>query len=322
MSKRTKIWLIIGASLVILGLIMFGAVMTIYNWDFTKLNTVEYETNTYELSEEFSNISMKTDTADILLVPSDDGICKVVCYEQENAKHSVAVKDGTLAIEVINTRKWYEYIGINFSSPKITVYIPRGEYGMLSVKASTGDVEIPEDFKFKGIDISVSTGDVENLASASELIKIKTSTGDICAQNISAGALDLSVSTGGVEASSIRCEGEIIINVSTGDTKLTDVACKSVTTTGNTGAITLKSVIATEKFTIKRSTGTVRFEDSDAAEIYVKTSTGDVKGSLLSEKIFIAEASTGDVSVPKSVTGGKCEIKTGTGDIKVEINIR
>lgn len=61
------------------------------------------------------------------------------------------------------------------------------------------------------------------------------------------------------------------------------------------------------------------FDGSDAAEIYVRTSTGSVKGTLLSEKVFITETSTGSVSVPKTVTGGKCEIRTSTGDIQIEI---
>ena len=51
----------------------------------------------------------------------------------------------------------------------------------------------------------------------------------------------------------------------------------------------------------------------------MKTDTGKVVGSLLSEKVFIAETSTGKVSVPKTTTGGKCEITTSTGDIKIEV---
>ena len=49
------------------------------------------------------------------------------------------------------------------------------------------------------------------------------------------------------------------------------------------------------------------------------TDTGDVKGSLLSEKIFIPTTDTGDVDVPKTVTGGRCEITTDTGDIKITV---
>ena len=63
----------------------------------------------------------------------------------------------------------------------------------------------------------------------------------------------------------------------------------------------------------------MRFENSDAAQISVKTSTGDVTGTLLSEKVFITETSTGTIRVPKTITGGKCEITTSTGNIKIDI---
>lgn len=83
--------------------------------------------------------------------------------------------------------------------------------------------------------------------------------------------------------------------------------------------MTLKNVIAAETFSIERSTGKVRFDGCDAAEILVKTGTGDVKGTLLSEKIFIARSNTGRVDVPQTVTGGRCEIITSTGDIEIHI---
>ena len=317
MSKKTKIWLIIAFSLILVGCITFGGVMTVLKWDFTKLSTVKYETNDYEIIENYKNISVITDTADIVFKVSENQKASVVCYEQQNLKHSVAVKDGTLVIEVKDTRKWYEHIGIVFIKPKITVYIPQGEYGILSITSSTGDIKIPKDFKFESIDISENTGDITNYASATELIKMKTTTGNISIEDINTNALDLSVSTGNVTVSDITCESDVKIHVSTGKTKMTDTKCKNVISSGSTGDISLKNVIATKKLSIERSTGDVRFEDSDAAELFIKTDTGDVRGSLLSDKVFIVNTDTGSIDVPKTTTGGKCEINTDTGDIKI-----
>jgi len=322
MRTRTKVWLIIAASLVLIGCILFAGVMTTLQWDFMELATVKYETNTYEISEAFDGISMNTDTADIAFMFSDDGNCRVECHEEGNAKHSVTAEDGTLTVELIDERSVYDfigYIGLNFGSPKITVYLPKSEYTNLLINGDTSDIEIPNDFTFKDVDISLSTGDIDFCASASEKIKIKTSTGDICAENISVGSLDLTVSTGKVTVSDVNCEGNITVGVSTGKTYLTDIVCKSVMSSGNTGDIYLNNVIATETFSIERSTGDVRFDGSDATEIYVKTDTGDVTGSLLTDKVFITQTDTGDVDVPKTTTGGRCEISTDTGNIKITV---
>jgi DUF4097 and DUF4098 domain-containing protein YvlB len=317
MKKSTAILLIIATSLVVLGCAVFGCAVIMMNGDLAKMGTNKYETNEHDISEEFKSIAINTDTADIELIPSEDEKCSVVCFERIHAKHDVSVNDGVLTIKLVDSRKWYEYIGINFSTPKITVYIPQGEYGKLSIKSSTGDVKIPKEFKFENIDISESTGNVTNYASASENIIIKTSTGNIRVENVSAGTLDLSVSTGGITVSNVTCEGNVKIDVSTGKTNLTNIECKNIVSSGNTGAISLKNVIATEKFSIERSTGDVRFEGSDATEISVKTDTGDVTGTLLSEKVFITETSIGRINVPKTTSGGKCEITTATGDINI-----
>lgn len=320
MKTRTKVWLIIAASLVLTGCILFAGVMTALKWNFMELATVKYETNIYEISEAFDGISMNTDTADIIFALSDDGKCKVECREEENAKHSVAVKDGTLVVELIDDRSVYDYIGLNFGSPKITIYLPRAEYTSLLIQDDVGDIEIPKEFTFKHVDISLSTGDVDFYASASEMIKIKTGTGDICVENISAGSLELSAGTGEVTALGVSCAGDVTVSVSIGKACLTDIACKSVISSGNTGDISLDNVIAAEKLSIERSTGDVKFKGSDAAELFVKTDTGDVTGSLLTDKIFNTQTNTGDVDVPDTAAGGRCEIRTNTGDIEIKIN--
>ncbi len=320
MSKKAKVWLIVAASLLLTGIIIFAGVMTMLNWDFSKLSTSKYETNEYKITEKFNNFTINTTTADICFIAATDNTCKVICHEQENAKHSVHVQDDTLTIRVSDNRKWYEYIGIHFTSPKITVYLPESEYASLLIKGSTGNVEIPKDFTFTNTDISLSTGSAKLFSSISGSVKIKANTGNIRVQSLSAGALDLSVSTGNITVSDVSCTGDVQVNVSTGETKLTDVFCKNFKSDGSTGDISLRNVIAAEKFTIKRSTGDISFEGADAQEIYMEADTGDIRGSLLSDKVFLADSSTGKVDVPKTVTGGKCQVHTDTGDIKITIN--
>ena len=293
--------------------------MTMYKWDFKKLSTVKYETNSYEINESYQNISVCTDTADVVLVPSEGKKSEVVCYEHKHVKHSVSVKDDTLVIEAVDTRKWYEYIGIDFSVPKITIYIPQAECGALSIKTDTGAVKVPESFKFKSAEITVCTGDVTNKASVSEDLRIMTSTGDICVQNISVRNVELSVSTGKIAARSVTCNGDIGIEVSTGDALLADVSCKNLSSRGSTGDLSMEHVVAADRLSIERNTGDINFDSCDAADIFMKTSTGKIAGSLLSDKVFITHSDTGSIDVPKTITGGRCELTTDTGNIKIEI---
>lgn len=319
MGKSVKIWLIIGVILTVMGLIMFLVPLAKANFDFSRLGTDKYVTNTYELTDAFDNISIQTDTADVTLLVSQDGSCKVECFEDEKAMHSVAVQEGTLTICLEDERAWYDHIGIHFDSPKITVYLPNTKYEDMAIGESTGAIVIPKDFSFDNIDIFASTGAVKVSASAADAMKIKTTTGDILVENCSAGSMELSVSTGLVTVKDVVCQGDMGIRVSTGKIELTDVTCKNLVSPGSTGDVILKYVIAEEKMSIERGTGDVKFENCDASELFVETDTGDVYGSLLSAKVFIADTDTGSVNVPKSTGGGRCEIHTDTGNIKITI---
>lgn len=320
MGKAMKIWLIIAIALVVVGAGVFTAALAACGWDFSKLSTVQFETNTYSGTDRITGIRVDTDTADIRFAPSEDGQWKVVCHEAEKMNHTVSVKDGILTIKVVDEREWYDHIGIWIGSETVTIYLPEQEYASLVIRESTGDVEVPKAFRFGTIDINVSTGAVRNYASATGVIKITASTGDIHVEDVSAASMELSVTTGHVTGRSLTCEGKLSVGVSTGDAQLTDVKCENFTSDGSTGDIVLKDVIATGKMSIDRSTGDVKFDACDAAEILVETSTGNVTGSLRSDKIFIARVSTGDVDVPATTSGGKCQITTSTGDIRIRID--
>jgi len=317
--KITKKWLMIASFLILAGSLIFVGVMTVLGWDFLKLSSVKYVSNKYEFSEDFGKISVITDTADVTFAPSYNGKCVVECVERENERHTVAVTSDGLTISISDQTPWYKNIGIDFRTTKIKVYLPKTEYGALLVEASTGDVEVPKDFRFEKLDITLSTGDVDVSAFASAKMQIRTSTGDIKVEDASVGALDLMVTTGEVAVSNVICENDTNITVSTGKSELSNLFCKNLTTTGNTGNITLTNVVASGKLSVTRTTGKVKFEKSDAPEIYVETDTGDVTGSLLSDKVYIVHTDTGKVDVPNTTVGGRCEIRTDTGDIKIRI---
>ena len=319
MNKKSTIWLIIGLSLILLGFIIFVVAMTANGWNFGNLTTSEFETNTHEITEDFSDIEFDVDTADIVFSPSENGECKIVCYENVKMKHSVTVQDGKLTVESVDEREWYEHIGINFTKDKITVYLPKTAYDSLEIEGDTSDVEIAQNFHFESMEISLSTGNVKNFASVTNALEITTSTGNIEVNNVSASELTLSVSTGAVSVSNTAIVGDISVNVSTGRAELDTVSCTKLTSNGDTGDIVLKNVVALQSFSIEGTPGTVTFDKSDAVDIFVKTSTGRVTGTLLSEKVFVANASTGYVDVPKDGIGGRCEITTTTGDIRISI---
>jgi len=261
--------------------------------------TVKLETKEYEINDKFNDIEIITDSADIEFILSEKLNTLVVCDEQKNINHSVRVKNNTLLIKVNDNRKWYEYININFGKTKITIYLPKNEYGELFIDSDTGNINIPNNFNFNSIEIIDDTGNIKNYASVNDNIKIKASTGNIHIENINANIIDLSASTGNI--------------------KIVNTKCKNLFSESNTGNVSLENVIASEKFIIETDTGDIKFKASDASDISVETDTGNVTGSLLTDKVIFAESDTGNIDVPKVMADEKCEIVTDTGNIKIII---
>lgn len=280
MKGLTKFMIIFASILIFIGISFFAIGMVSLNWNFDKLSTAKYVTNTHDIHGDFSNISLKTTTADILFAPSDTGICKVVCKEKAKKPHSVSIENNTLTIKENNNKKWYDNIGIMISDhPEITVYLPKDTYSLLNISLTTGDVSLS--------DLTLDE------------LTLSTTTGDISLSNISTLELNQSVSTG--------------------TTNLTGITCRNLVSTGTTGKINLTNVRTTGLLSVKRSTGNIHLDSCDGSDIKLKTTTGSVKGTLLSEKIFKAHSTTGSVSVPDTHTGGICDISVTTGAIKIEI---
>ena len=319
MHTHKRAWMIAAAVLLVLGTALCAVSLASLGFDFSRLDAQSYETNTYEVQEAFETIEIHGNTDRIVLLPSEEETCSVTCQESETIRHEIAAEDGTLTIRTVESRKWYEYIGICTGGPSISVALPEDTYTALVIDGNTGDVEIPGDFTFGDIQIRVNTGDVVCSASAGGTLEIETRTGGIRATGLTAGEMRFSATTGYISLASAACEGDLTLRSTTGEVDLNDVTCQNVSSRGSTGSITLTDVVASGAFHIERGTGDVRFNGSDAASILVKTGTGDVTGTLRSEKVFLTETGTGDVHVPKTVAGGKCEITTGTGDVAIEI---
>ena len=282
--KKSKLTLF-AVSLVAAGLVIAAVGLWAVDFNFSKLSLGRLTANTYTIEEDFSKICIDTDVNDVIVVPTDDGSCRVVCLEEVSYYHTVSVENRTLTVTVQDERQWYEHIGIysgDFYS--VTVYVPKKAYEDLTVTCDTADVDVQSGFSFGMADIQTSTGN----------IKWK----------------------GGMV-------NELFLSVSTGDIQVDNTGCQNLTAKTSTGDIFLNSTVITQKLFAKTDTGDVRFDKLDAKTMDVHTDTGDVKGTVLSNKTFIADADTGKVLVPTPIDGpvGEdiCTITTETGDISITL---
>ena len=300
MSKSVKIWLITAASLLLVGVVIFVCAMVGLDWRFEKVSVFEYERCQFEINDGYKNIVISVAMTDVELVATDEAVCRVECRDIKNIEYSAEVVNDTLVIKSIDKRRWYERIGFGVMNGQgVTVYMPKGEYGNIEITSNTGGQKIPADFAFDSIALSANTGNISCFASAAADIKIKTGTGDIRLEDISARLVGLTVTTG--------------------RTHVKNVSCDSLSSEGNTGDFDARGLICADSITVSRNTGDVRLNSSDAPKITVETGSGDVSGSLLTDKTFIADTTTGRVDLPRTVSEQECRVTTTTGNIDFTI---
>lgn len=278
--KKWPIFVAIG--MMVLGVVLFVIVGIMVGFDFMKLDTANYVTNTYEITDAFHDIAVECITVDVTIRPSVDGKCRVVCYEQEKVSHRVGVNNGTLEIDSVDARNWVDRLGIfNFQSSKVTIYLPEGEFRSLKVDNTTGDLLVHGAWQFNAVQLDTTTGDIQ--------------------------------------VRELDCTEDLSIHVTTGDVTLTDVNCGNLKIDGSTGDVTMNRVVASDTIRMKMTTGDMTLNQCDAGGLYLMATTGDVRANLLTEKSISANTATGKVNVPPQQQGGICEINTTTGDIWVKI---
>lgn len=314
--------LISSVILMLIGAAVIAGTYAYSGFDISKFGTDEFETKTYIEEEQFEGISIDAGEADVEFKNSGSGIVTVECFESGKISRNIFIKNGIFYIGKEDTRTPLDRIGISTKTPKITVYLPVRKYSSLSVISSAGDVSLPDGFSFENIQIASDTGDITIESAPSPdsslthgSLKIVTDTGNISINGISAKDIGLHSDTGDIAISSVSCTGNFGQTVSTGDTAIETMTCGSFDSHGSSGDISLAGVLASGSLRITRDSGNITLAKSDAGEISIKTSTGDVTGSLMSEKAFSAVSDSGNIAVPRTFSGGRCEITTDTGNI-------
>ena len=319
MNRRLRKLIPAALILLVVGALIMVAALFSMKFDFRRLSTRKTVTSTHAPTGDFDDILISVDTADVVFLPSEDGKLKVVCVEEEGCEHIVSTLSGKLSIQAVDTRRWYEKAGVGGEETSVTVYLPKKEYGSLTLRTSTGDVEIPASFRFASVLMSGSTADIHLQADAEGSISIQTSTGSITLTGLQAASLDLQASTGQITVSESVISGAVEARASTGKISFTDLNCAEARVKTSTGDASFDFVLASESIRAETGTGDVRFQRSDALDIFVKTDTGDVTGTLLTTKLFEADTDTGKVKLPVSGPGGRCRLESDTGDFNISL---
>lgn len=340
MSKRRtfiKIFVILGAILLVAGVAVFVGGMTAGGWDFSILNTVRYTQKSYDAEGAVTSVHIEYSNAAIAVEYSETAETVHIDYpvrlnerDEESAQIEITEEGGTLAvIEHVDWEKNLFQWSLG-NSPAVRVVLPAGQNIALDLYTQNGSISLNADGEaLPSLDLHSNNGSISasGALTVAEDATFSTSNGSVEVSGVSAaGDLTLRTSNGSVQAENISADS-LEARSSNGSLRLADIAAAdSLTAKTAHGSVELFGNVTAKMLTASTSAGDIAMHGGmiDAQEITMTTEFGSIEaeGSTFagaqSDYTVLVSTGLGESNVSDSVGGSrKLTLSTGTGDIRV-----
>ena len=255
--------------------------------------------HTYSISEDIKSIDVLVKKADFSVSIRTDDIetAKLELIYSEKAISNYSVSDGTLSVTAKRNFPWNIF---NNEEGKIILTLPKKDYKTLSINSSSGDITLKE-------------------ITFTEDVKIDSTSGDVNADKISAESLEIDLTSGDSDIKN-SVFASLLAESTSGDVELNGVTVtKEASLDLNSGCVDIDSSTF-GSFKSESISGNLVMKNSDAGELDISSTSGDVTLTLLTPKNFVVETTSGKQDVIGTVyTQPLCKINTTSGDVRVRI---
>jgi len=254
----------------------------------------------FEVSDDFENISVNEISGDIILRASDDGKCRVESWESDTEKVSVEVLEGSLLIERKALKKWKPLWDFSdFSERRTVVSLPKAEYKSMMLDTTSGEIRAFGSVEFEEVLLSSTSGDIALNGITADDIGVTSTSGDMSLSEITAEIIDTAATSGDVRISATDC-GKLQIDSTSGD-------------------IWITAVSAEDSLQLETTSGEIRFESLSAGSAEMSSTSGEIEGSIIGPMVYHTDTTSGSISVPPAdESGGECRIETVSGSIRIK----
>lgn len=292
MNRLLKIIAIVGASLLIMGCVIFVVAMSVNGWDVSEF-TCQYETKTVSATEQKSTIALDLQNSDVQIVYDSSAEYVTIEYAvakntsgEELSKFVIVNNNGELRLrEEPNLQFWSFVVDIK---PTATITLPNNQCS-LSVDTDNGKIVI---------DSSVTNGNFVDL-------DLKTDNGSITIDgNVACANLDAITNNG-----KIVFNGNVTVN-------------NELEAETDNGAIIVDGKLTANSARLKTDNGAITAKGAINAQIlHLETKNGKITALLEGKNAdygISVETGNGSCNVNDSEGGErKLSAKTGNGSIEI-----
>ena len=336
MSRTIKIALIAAGFLMAAGLIITFISVASTGFDTQEISDGDYVERTFKLEDDFESIYVDATSEDISFYETD-GQSYVVSFQRDDIDVKVGISNNTLKVETEMTN-WFS-MGINFQNPTIKIYLNKTAFaGDLTIKSSSGNVDVPSTLQFSNAFLKSTSGDIAMSAQVSNRVQTDASSGNIVIYGLKAKAFEGDTSSGNITLTSCSFDNDSKITCSSGDITVKDSEFGSLLTETTSGDQRMNGVNVSGSLSCESSSGEmdlvgsyagsfignatsgdITFDRFDSRKINIETSSGEVEGTLLSDKLFNVRTNSGDIDVPSPRGEDECNITTTSGDVEIKV---
>lgn len=294
MSKKGKvIILIILLSLIIFGLISFMVSVIVngknnfINFGFVTKTSTNLVHNK-EYSNNFTDININSDAAEIKIINTNDSIVKVLVYSEKNVTNNVSENETSLEITSQQKNRFFSF---NHKNSKIEIYLPSTYDKNINIENNYGDIHI-YDFEKANIEVESDAGDVK--VETVNYIEIKNAYGDTTIGK--ANNIDLESDCGDIvidEVNNINAKNDL------GDIDIKKVN-EYLDVTADCGDINIDKISLTKNSNIVNNLGDIEIDSITGVYVDAKTNLGEVSinnNDHKSDIILKIENDCGDIEI-------------------------
>ncbi len=317
-----KTVLIIAGILLVVGALLVGAGWVLLQKYPTNMNTVKDSVYEYHVSELPKQINITAIDSRVEIRPTEGDVWKVACMDKEKLYHTVDLTDGVLTVKQIDTRAWYEHIGIlnGFQNLTVTVYLPEQVYESLSIHSTSGSIKVAESLAFSNASLQNTSGSISCSSRVTGSLNLKNTSGSITVDGSVGGDLNAKNTSGSIRILG-GVKGDLNVTNGSGRIEVKNATPTSATIKNTSGGIDLIDVVCQETCEVTNTSGSIELDRCDAASFDLKNTSGGIRGSILTDKTFDCHSTSGSVHTPGNGEGGTFKARTTSGGIKITIAI-
>lgn len=302
MKKSKVILIVISVVCILIGAAMMGgAYYALASNASEKIADARFQKKTHTVTEPFTKLNIRTISSSIEILPSSDGVCRIVCDDNEKLYHDFSVTESPQGTQLnINQRddwQWYEMLyGLyRVDELKVQVYLPEVEYDLLHADSANGDITIAPDFRCRTVNTYTASGNTKITDLQTGHLTAHTVSGDLILRGTDAAE-------------------DVFLESISGFMQIENLKATNVTTHSSSGGMALENV-SSDYLRATSVSGEIRVMGSDFRNTsYFETGSGnmEITASACGEQSITAIS--GDVSL-QNITGTSLNARTTSGEI-------